>query len=377
MMTRPARLPGSLLPSTPPLPRLRRPRLGLAVAGLSFALALGCAPAPPELVEIEGPTMGTRFAVKLVAPNDRFDRAALTRQIEDLLRSINAGMSTYLPDSELSRLNDFPAGEPYTVSKELMSVLSRSEDLVESTDGAFDPTVGPVVDLWGFGPRTIQRRPTEESVQQALSQVGWREHLRLDLSASTVLKTSADVRIDLSAIAKGYAVDEILALVREVGVEHALVEVGGELRAVGFRDPARAGSWRVGIESPRPSQAGVRAHRIIPLPDRAIATSGDYRNFYEVDGVRYSHTIDPQSGRPVTHRGASVTVIAKDCATADALATALLVMGPDAGFGWAERNGVAALFLSYAPPTELDPEPLTERRTSSMNAYLVDHTPNP
>lgn len=344
---------------------------------LISTFSVACTPGPPELVEIGGPTMGTRYAVKLVQPDDSFDRDALARQIEDLLRAINASMSTYLPDSELSRLNDFPAGEPYTVSKELMSVLSRSEDLVESTGGAFDPTVGPVVDLWGFGPRTIQKRPTEDMVQAALSQVGWQEHLRLDLSASTVLKTSPDVRVDLSAIAKGYAVDQVLAVVRNAGVEHALVEVGGELRAMGFRDPARASSWRVGIESPLPSDSGLRAHRIMPLPDRAVATSGDYRNYYEVDGVRYSHTIDPQSGRPVTHRGASVTVVATDCATADALATALLVMGPDAGFGWAERNGVAALFLSYAPPTEFDPEPLTERRTSSMNAYLVDHTPSP
>lgn len=320
--------------------------------------------------------MGTRYAVKLVAPEPDFDSEAVRRRIEDRLRAINASMSTYLADSELSQLNDFPAGEPYTVSRELMTVLSLSEDLVHATGGAFDPTVGPVVDLWGFGPRTIQRRPDEAQVHDALTQVGWREHVRLDSAASTILKTSAAVRIDLSAIAKGYAVDEILALLREARLENALVEVGGELRAMGARDPASGSSWRVGIESPLPSD-DLRAHRILPLMDRAIATSGDYRNFYEADGVRYSHTIDPQTGRPVTHRGASVTVVARDCATADALATALLVMGPDDGFSWAERNGVAALFLAYAPPTATDPNPLTERRTSSMNAYLVDHTPSP
>lgn len=345
--------------------------------GLSALFAGGCTPAPPDLVEIEGPTMGTSYAVKLVPPDGSLDSDLLRRRIEDLLRAINASMSTYLADSELSRLNDFPAGEPYTVSRELMSVLSLSEDLVERTGGAFDPTVGPVVDLWGFGPRTIQKRPDEQQVQEALNQVGWRAFVRLDPSASTVLKTSAGARIDLSAVAKGYAVDEILAVLRESGVEHALVEVGGELRAMGSRNPGSEGSWRVGIESPRPSPSGPRSHRILPLADSAIATSGDYRNYYEADGVRYSHTIDPGTGRPVTHRGASVTVVARDCATADALATALLVMGPDDGFNWAESNGVAALFLSYAPPTPSDPEPLSESRTSSMNAYLADHTPNP
>ena len=320
--------------------------------------------------------MGTRYAVKFVQPEGfPLDRTDLQRRIEDRLRAINASMSTYLPDSEISRLNDFPAGEPYTVSEELMTVLSLSEDLFETTGGSFDPTVGPVVDLWGFGPKTIQRRPDEAAVQTALGQVGWGEHVRLDRAASTVLKTSADVRIDLSAVAKGYAVDELLELLGNVGVENALVEVGGELRAVGSRDPGNSGAWRVGIESPRGPANGQRAHRILPLPDRAIATSGDYRNFYEVDGVRYSHTIDPQTGRPVTHRGASVTVVASDCASADALATALLVMGPDDGFGWAEANGISALFLSYSDATATDPEPLTERRTSSMNAYLVDHSP--
>lgn len=354
---------------------MSRPIVGLLL--MQLALFASCIQPPPSLIELEGPTMGTRWSVKYVEPTSPVDSGTLQRRIEDRLRAINNSMSTYIPDSELSRLNDFPAGAPYTVSEELVRLLDLSEDFVEQTGGAFDPTVGPVVDLWGFGPRTIQRRPDEAQVQDALNQVGWREHVRLDLAAATVLKTSAGVRIDLSAIAKGYAVDQLFDLLRSTGISHALVEVGGELRAMGFRDPAKSSPWRVGIESPRPSQNGLKTHRILPLPDRAIATSGDYRNFYEVNGVRYSHTIDPQTGRPVTHRGASVTVIAQDCATADALATALLVMGPDAGFNWAERNGIAALFLSYTAPTASDPEPLTEGRTSSMNAYLVDHSSNP
>ncbi len=344
-----------------------------ALCVIALLGAFSCAPTG-HLVTFDGATMGTTYSVKVatLAPLSGNALELLRRSFEDTLADINQKMSTYISTSELSRFNQFGAGEPYAISTALLSVLIEAEDVYLATQGAFDPTVGPAVDLWGFGAGTSASLgvPSDQAIGDALALLGWSK-VRLDRQSSTILKTTAALNIDLSAIAKGYAVDQLAERAQEAGLEHYLVEVGGELRASGYRQPGSKDSWLVGIEAP-PSAPGARqVHRLLHLQDGALATSGDYRNRYEIDGISYSHTIDPETARPVTHRGASVSVLTETCSRADALATALLVMGPERGLAWAERNSIAALFLVYNEDGSL-----VERRTNQMNALLVDSAPN-
>lgn len=345
--------------------------LFLLVTSIVFAAA--CTTQPQQVATIAGATMGTTYSVKVALPGPLSGRrlATLKANLEARLDDVDRKMSTYNPESELSLLNRFVAGEPYAISANLLEVLEAAEDLYISSLGAFDPTVGPLVDLWGFGPTIrLPKVPPQQQLQEVMAQVGW-SHVRLDRQASTVLKTRASLSIDLSAIAKGYAVDQLSEHLAAEGYEHFLVEVGGELRVSGFRDKQTGTHWRVGVETPTQSLVPVRPHRILELESGALATSGDYRNGYTVDGVRYSHTIDPATGHPVPHQGVSVTVFAETCMSADALATALLVMGPEKGTSWAEQRGVAALFLVYNSDGSL-----SERRTLAMQTLLVDSSSN-
>ncbi len=316
--------------------------------------------------------MGTTWSVKFGEGGSgerpvESTKATLHARLQEVLDEVNQSMSTYLPDSELSRLNDAAPDEVFHVTGDLLAVIVRAEEIASDSDGAFDPTVAPLVDLWGFGPKqATPELPSDDQIREAQALVGWWK-LRVDREESTVVKTDEGVRVDLSAIAKGFAVDRLAEELLSSGHTDFLVEVGGELRVQGFRDRIRESLWTVGIEAPDSTVMAPRAHRILTLRSGALATSGDYRNYYERDGKRYSHTIDPRTGKPVEHRGASVTVHARDCASADGLATALLVLGPDQGFAWAERQGLTALFLVYNDDGTVD-----ERRTPGMVALLAD-----
>ncbi len=285
--------------------------------------------------------MGTSYTVKVVADLSAAEEERLETAVIEALGSVNQRMSTYLADSELSRLNRFRGSEVFALSEESLEVFRLAREISRRSGGAFDITVGPLVNAWGFGPEGVPPvPPSQEELERILPHIGFE---LLELVPEGVLKRDPEVVGDLSAIAKGYAVDQVVRVLEESGVSRFMVEVGGEVRTAG--EAPSGGPWRIGIEGPTP--AGRSLYRVLPLTGQAVATSGDYRNFYEVDGERFSHTIDPKTGRPVEHAGASVSVVTEDCASADAWATALLVLGPRAGFDLAVEENLAALFLVY------------------------------
>jgi len=309
-------------------------------------------------LEFTGTTMGTRYSVTLMPPfpltvND------LESEIGILLEDINAKMSTWRDDSELSLLNHSDSQDWIAVSSELYEVLAIAQQISERTSGAFDITVGASVNLWGFGPTTINRQPDPAEISAAMQTMGFG---KLELSDSPPsIKKHPGSYLDLSGIAKGYAVDRIAGHLQAEGISNYLVEIGGEIRARGKNQ--RNDSWRVGIEEPLLEHRNVRD--IIALDNTGMATSGGYRNFIIYDGKRYSHTIDPKTGWPVTHNLTSVSVLDDSAMVADALATALLVMGPDDGYQFAERENIPALFIVNDEGT------FTEKYTTSFLPYLV------
>jgi thiamine biosynthesis lipoprotein len=305
------------------------------------AYRLVCAPPPPAASEFTGRTMGTIYSVKVAAPDLPAEaHGAIQRAIEERLDRVDRLMSTYLPDSELSRFNRHGANEPFPVAPETLEVFRIAREVSELSGGAFDVTVGPLVAAWGFGATDrIPAPPSEAELALLRARVGFQ---RIEITAAgTLTKTLAGAVCDLSAIAKGYAVDQVAAALRGLGYEDFLVELGGEVRAQGRRPDGAF--WRVAIERPDSVPRGV--FDVVPLRDVALATSGDYRDYYEVGGRRISHTIDPRTGHPVEHALASVSVLHSDAVRADALATALNVLGPEAGYALAEREGLAAYFI--------------------------------
>lgn len=291
--------------------------------------------------EFVGATMGTSFSVTVDADMSAKEHERVRSSIEGRLDRVNRLMSTYDPSSELSRFNQHVSTEPFPVSRELLEVLTTAHEVSERSAGAFDVTVAPFVDAWGFGPDEMPiTTPSAPQLAAIRERVGY-QLIVLDEQRSSVSKTHPEVVADLSGIAKGYAAESVSAGLVELGYARFLVEVGGELRALGTRREGRP--WRVGIETPDADLGSI--HGTVELTDEAVATSGDYRNYYEADGVRYSHIIDPRTGSPVRFRRASVSVVHEDGAAADAWATALIVLGPDAGYEVARREGIAALFV--------------------------------
>ncbi len=292
--------------------------------------------------EISGLTMGTFFNVTI---DDSDVTAVELSRIRDTIQSrldqVERLMSTYDTDSELSRFNRHESAVPFAASQQMLEVFSAALVVSERSDGAFDVTVKPLVDAWGFGPPGRPPVPPADSVLAALAPaIGYRL-VEVDLEAGTLTKANPKTVADLSAIAKGYGVDRVAAALDSLGLMGFLVEVGGEVKARGRKRDGS--SWNVGIE--RPDTDRRTAYETLRLADAAVATSGDYRNHYEIDGIRYSHIIDPRTRAPIRHLGASVTVVHTEATFADAWATALSVLGPDQGMVVAEREGLAALFL--------------------------------
>ena len=300
-------------------------------------LLIGC---QDQLVTISGPTMGTTFQVKIVQNDITLDMDVLKREINTRLEEVNRQMSTYRDNSEITQFNRSRSTDWFAVSSDFAYVLHIAQEISTWSDGAFDVTIGPLVNVWGFGPNAIPERvPSPDSIQAAKTLIGYKK-IRVDLSAPAIKKESPEIYCDLSAIAKGFGVDRIASYLDSLGINRYFIEIGGELRTKGHNHLGQL--WRIGIASPA-GQGEVK--KALAIDNMSMATSGDYHNYFERDGVRYSHTIDPRTGRPITHALASVTVLQKSCAYADGLATAINVMGPEKGFAFAEKRNLAVFMI--------------------------------
>ena len=309
---------------------------------LSFCFAVTNCWAQQEYV-IRGRTMGTTYMVKVVA-GDIGELGSVKAKIDRRLEEINRSMSTYQKDSEISRFNRLKkAGQKFKISSDFFKVMMAGQKIHRLSDGAWDGTVKPLVDLWGFGrsgPRdTI---PLKSEISALLSGLGF-ANIEV-LSPGFLVKRRATVTVDLSSVAKGYGVDEIAVLLRSLGHRNYLVEIGGEIFAAGHRQDNTP--WRIGINRPRVDAAFDEVYAVVALGNQGFATSGDYRNFFEVEGVRYSHVIDPRTGFPVSNGVVSASIISGNCMMADGIATAVMVMGVKKGLDMIDRlDGVEGLIV--------------------------------
>lgn len=304
-----------------------------------FVLLVGCAGESP-LLQLQGQAMGTSWHLKAIAPEERAEE--LGRLVEQRLVQLTMQMSAWEPESELSRFNRAPAGSWYTLPEELFEVIAFARELAKDADGAFDPTLAPLVALWGFGPGSASRSapPSKEDIIKAQAEIGWH---RIQLRPGTrELFQPGGLSIDINALGPGFAVDEIAKVLRKAGVKDFLIELGGEMRAAGRRPDG--GLWRVAVERPDQHGDDMQFDTVVVLDEAAIGSSGDYRVGFTHQGRRYSHTLDPRSGEPVRHEAAAVSVVADSAMKADALAAALMVLGPDEGMRYARQRGIAAVF---------------------------------
>jgi len=344
---------------------------GVFIAAFLAGFLIFLAHRKPPFMQLAGSTMGTTYSIKFSTDTNGagpLDQLAIHQAIEDLLVNVNQKMSTYQPDSELSRFNLHPDNSPFHLSEDTFRVFELAQQISELTGGVFDITVGPVVNAYGFGPESRpEQMPTENELNQLRKRVGY-QLIVLNPTTQTIRKTRADVYCDLSAIAKGFAVDQVAELLDKREIQNYMVEIGGEVRVRGHN--ADQQPWQIAIEKPI---TDVRSYyriiglggsqQAVDLGSQSMATSGDYRNFYVLDdGSHISHTIDPRTARPVTHELASVTVIHQECARADALATAFMVLGPEEGYNLAESQGIAALFL-----VRQEGDAISERATSQWH----------
>jgi thiamine biosynthesis lipoprotein len=319
-------------------------RLCQALCLVSLALsvmACGDDSSRARLKEFDGDTQGTTYHIKVVDLPATLSAETVRTAIEAELDDITRHLSTYEPDTELSRFNRSRDTGWVPASTGLVQVLSEARQISELSHGAYDVTMGPLVNLWGFGPEdTGERIPSEAEIAAAQTLIGY-THLSIRPSPPAIRKDIPDLTIDVASIAQGYTVDRVAERLDSLGIANYLVEIGGELRGKGLNQ--LGGHWRIGIERPTPGERSV--YTIIRIADVGVSTSGDYRDYFERDGHRYSHTINPQTGRPVSHRLASVTVVSEDTMRADALSTALMVLGPEEGYHLAEQAAIAAYFI--------------------------------
>lgn len=304
------------------------------------------------VLELQGLTMGTTWSVKLVASDERStpsnqqaNQQTIWHGIQHTLDEVVRQMSTWESDSVLSEYNRASSNTWVEVPGEFMYVLNYALEVAQLSDGAYDPTAGPLVNLWGFGPDAKRTdRPNAAAIDAARARVDWRK-VQVDKAQQRVLQ-SGDLYLDFSAIAKGFGVDQVSRYLQRIGVEHHLVEVGGELRGSGIKPDAMP--WWVELERPLRLDGAAATdvtQNVIALHGLSIATSGDYRKYFDTQDARYSHTVDPRTGEPIANGVAAVTVVHRDCITADALSTALNVLGHEQGLHFANQHHIPALFV--------------------------------
>ena len=299
-------------------------------------------PENKELI-LKGGTMGTTYSIKIPSKPSSITQEQIQSAIEEELKNVNKLMSTFDPGSEISRFNTFKKKTWFSVSRATVDVLSEALRIGRQTEGAMDITVGKLVNLWGFGKDLkILSVPNPSKITE-LKKISGIQKIELDIKNQQVKKSNLGIYIDLASIAKGYGVDRVSERLKSLGIKNFLVEIGGEIRTVGFKDESSLTPWVIAVEKP------VNLKRVLYkklyLKSNSLATSGDYRNYFEKEGVRFSHTINPKTGYPVTHQLASVSVVHSSCMTADGVATALMVMGAEKGYKWAVQNKIAAYFI--------------------------------
>jgi FAD:protein FMN transferase len=280
-------------------------------------------------VAITGNTMGTTYTIKIIDNlQQNIDIDIVKGKVDSALQTVNQQMSTYIPDSEISQFNRLTSKEWFTVSTDFYDVIVEAQNISKLTNGAFDITVGPIIDLWGFSKNLLQndwQPPNDQEIKETIKSIGFRN---ITVGKNSIKKKNIDTKIDLNAIAKGYGVDVVFELIKDMDYTDILVEIGGEVSCSGFN--AEGKFWKIGIDKPiLDVLPGMELQTVISLDNQALATSGDYRNYFENDGELFSHMIDPTTGYPTKNAVASVSITAPSCITADALATALMVMGLD------------------------------------------------
>ena len=318
-------------------------------SSIIFILLLWCISCSnqPSQIELSGFTMGTTYNIKIIPGKDNILSTKLIKQnIDSVLISVNYQMSTYLFDSEITQFNNHESTTSFTVSNDFSLVVERALHWSKLTDGAFDITIVPLLYLWGFGPGQASELgdifPEEHAVQKRRTHVGYE---KLTTNKYYLQKKDPFIKIDLNAIAKGFGVDAVYSFLESIGMNNIMVEIGGEVRTKG--ENRKNEPWMIAVETPDLESAGSKTISwALPLESKAMATSGDYRNYYEIDGIRYSHEIDPRTGYPAQTGVASATVVATNCMDADALATALIIMGAESGLQFIEKlDGVEAFLI--------------------------------
>ena len=318
---------------------------GMICIGLLLSALLTDGVASQSEPVITGRTMGTTYSVKVISAG-HIDTASLKDAIDARLKMINQSMSTYIKDSEINLFNRISnTAIRFGISDDFWKVMRVARRLYQLTGGAWDGTVNPLVNLWGFGNRKTEWAiPPKQDIDRALKKIGFK-FIKIGIDRPYLKKEHPDVSLDLGSIAKGYGVDQVAELLRQAGYRDFLVEIGGEVFVSGRKKDGAL--WRIGINQPVPGAPLDRVYRVVSIRDRAMATSGDYRNFFVRDGVRYSHILDPRTGYPVGNAVVSASVVSDTCTFADGLATALVVLGPDKAIPLVEQlDSVECLLVS-------------------------------
>ena len=307
---------------------------------ISTLLITGCGNSQHnEEAYLEGKTMGTTYHIKFYA--DQVDPQAVQAEIDAVLVDINQSMSTYIEESEINTFNRLDANQVMPISDDFRAVIAESIRIGDSTK-TLDVTMGPLIDLWGFGPdKKPTKRPTDEALANMVSNIGID---KLVLNEQGLAKTVADLELSFSATAKGYGIDKVAELLQSKGITDYMVEIGGELRIAGTKPDNQA--WRIAIEQPDANPGERKVHRVLTPGNNGIATSGDYRIFYTMDGETYTHLIDPMTGMPIKHDLVSVTVLHPSAMTADGLATALTVMGMEKAQRYAQQHDLPVYLIA-------------------------------